>query len=262
VKANAPNPSLTFTNNARLHHHGDFNGGFWKKETDEKNEPDFFMKLQVDGYARKDQIVVHFYENATNEFDSEFDAYKFIVEDDISLNIYTMATDSNYLAINSLPPVTKPCSVPLFFEANVGGNYTFTLVAKYFGDSLNVFLEDKKLNKTVHLNKQNTYTFHHKAYENYDRFVLHFNPKPDEPPIVPTEENISIYSFENKIYVDFLTVSEIGFVGVYNLLGQNVFEAQVFPQTLNTFYPQLKAGEYIVKVLTPQNIYTQKIFLR
>jgi len=257
VKARAGGGSITFNNGAREHRHGANNGGFWKK-----NEPinaDYFVKLLVTNGIDTDETVVHFSELASDSID-DYDAYKFMTDNEVALNTYTITTDSNFLAINSLPLVTKPTSVPLFFESKVSGNYTFKIVAKYLGDSLNVFLEDKKLNITINLNEDSVYTFLHRAYQAGDRFVLHFKPTFKTPTII-VKDNSLIYSFENKIYIDFRNLSEIGFMEVYNLLGQNVFSAQVLPETINDFSLQLTTGEYIVKVVTPQNFYFQKIFL-
>ena len=262
VKANAPGASLTFRNAARTHNHGNYNGGFWKTTT----IPDIFLKLKVEGNQRSDETVVHFAENGETEFTDANDAYKFIVEtDEVALNLYTKTEEGNILAINTLPTITEQVSVPLLFMCNTSGTYKISISASFLGDSLNVFLEDKKLQKMIDLKKDSLYIFQHSAYWAVERFVLHFSPiktvLPPQPEEV-TDENMMIYAFENSVFVDFSNNETSGSIAIYNLLGQIVYNDIVAPKTLNIFQPKLTTGKYICKIITPQKNITKAIFIQ
>ncbi|HWB63441.1 MAG TPA: hypothetical protein VG603_08025, partial [Chitinophagales bacterium] len=121
-----------------------------------------------------DETVVAFDQNATDTFDTQFDANKF----GGSLNRHTLYTLNNntWMAINTLKDINTTSTVPVGFEPGVSGNYTFSFTGdNTFDPTSYIYLEDIKTG-TMHDVRSGIYSFTADAADNWERFVLHFTP--------------------------------------------------------------------------------------
>ena len=116
-------------------------------------------------------------------------------------------------------------------------------------------LEDLFLNKQTDL-LSNSYTFTYNTGDDEARFIVHFTPLGvDEP----ENGTVNIYSYSNNIYVN-VPENVKGDIVVYNVMGQEIARKAI-NTALNTIMIQ-ESANYIVKVISNDNIITQKVFVK
>lgn len=218
-----------------------------------KSTQQSILKLSAGNeYATGDETVVMFNEQATTNFDNEFDAYK-IFESNFALpHLYTTTDDGIPTAMNILPSTDV---LPLYFEAGKSGNYT---VAATEMKIENVYLEDILTGKFIDLSKEN-YSFDYSTSDNTHRFNLHFGKKTatDVKKVVATNA-VNIYSFEKDVYISNLQGASK--IEIFDIMGKNVAL-----QTSENSFTKISlsiSGTYVVKVFDKNGVSVQKVIIK
>ena len=157
------------------------------------------LSLTASSGSYSDETIIRFYEEATCEFDGDWDAYK-LSNGGNTPNFYSQLNAKRY-AINSVPEEFETFSVDLNLKVAFDGNYTISTKAinNTYNSSLTVTLEDKLLNTNQVLEENSTYTFSATSNDLPGRFALHFNKS------TAREDLISGFNSkieENKVIVD------------------------------------------------------------
>ncbi|MBE9480102.1 MAG: T9SS type A sorting domain-containing protein, partial [Bacteroidetes bacterium] len=248
--------NFTIPQSARVNDHSQ---GYLKNAENISN----VLRLKTAGNGYNDETIVRFIENASNGFDGEYDAYKFFSGSDSVPQLYTHAVDNNKLSINALPFFLNTVIVPLNFEVGVQGEYSITATGlEGFSDLFSIVLEDLLENITHDLLENPVYEFSANPDDDEERFLLHFDGVTLLDELFSNNE-IEIYSHEEFIYIKNNSNESIkGEISIYNILGQNIYSATPQNISLNRISPNCKTGNYIVKLQTGNNVYTQKIFIK
>ncbi len=215
------------------------------------------LSLSVSAGGFKDEMFVHFRAGATTQFDGEYDAYKLPSYSAQTPQIYTTTSDQIDLAINGLPQLSEGLEIPVSFKAGIFGQQTITADVSQAGST--VFLTDLKTSATQNLRANPTYTFTAADGDATNRFVLRFagvgiNEASIAQPIV-------VYTAGNAIYVGSKTGALLkGEVFVYNMMGQTLLHQHLGETPLTRLNFDGATGYYIVKVVTPDNLVTRKVF--
>lgn len=248
VKANQVGASITIPQYARKHS----SQGFYKDAESIAN----FIKLKVDGMDYSDQTIVYFNQQATNDFDSQFDAWKMkgIKE---APQFYTYSSNKE-LTVNSLPFNNETLSIPCGFEVGIDGQYTISLLeTENIDPSIEIYLEDVLNDNLVDLRSSTLYSFNAHSTDQNDRFILHFKNKAfgiDEDKV----SQFQIYSYGKSAYV--ITPQGIqGDIEIYNMLGQKVTH-QIINNTINKISLK-QSAHYIVKVKSEDRVESEKVFI-
>ncbi len=121
-----------------------------------------------------DATTVGFNENATKDFDSQYDADK--LPGALTRHTLYTGTIERWMSVNTFRSIEETNGVPVGMEPGVNGTYTFTFDGiNSFDATSYITLEDKKLN-VFHDVRSGAYTFDANASDNWNRFVLHFTP--------------------------------------------------------------------------------------
>ncbi len=134
------------------------------------------LRLSAEGGVFSDETIICFNEYANESFDSEFDAYKFIINDNVN-HLYSKTPEEFGLAINTLPNILldNGISVPLSYNVVESGNYTITATElESFFEEI-IILEDILLGTTTDLNENPIYIFTANPEDDPNRFIIHFN---------------------------------------------------------------------------------------
>jgi len=175
---NAVGGTFTIPNAARVHN----NQQFWKGKNDVVS-PTNLMRFQLDLGDFVDEMVVYFNEEATSEFDCDYDAYKRFSWNAQVPQIYTLNNEKNTeFAINSLQHNLSQV-IPLGVKVGTVEEYTIRVTEMNELEFDYIYLEDLNDEVLVNLFEQNEYTFlpENTEMEN-DRFLLHFGM--NQAPIV------------------------------------------------------------------------------
>lgn len=248
--------NFTIPQSARINDHSQ---GYLKNAENSSN----ILRLKTTGNGYNDETVVRFIENANNGFDGEYDAYKFLSVSDSVPQLYTLAIDNNKLSINALPFFLNMVIVSLNFEAGVQGEYSITATGlESFSNPFSIVLEDLLENTTHDLLENPVYEFSANPDDENGRFLLHFDGVTSLDELFSNNE-IEIYSHEEFIYIKNNSNKAVkGEISIFNILGQNIYSATLPKISLNRISLNCKTGNYIVKLQTSNNVYTQKIFMK
>ncbi|MBN1338111.1 MAG: hypothetical protein JXA03_02245 [Bacteroidales bacterium] len=223
-----------------------------------------FLHFKVTGNGYTDITLIGFHPDATEGFDSDFDAYK-IMGIYAAPQFYSVIPGTD-LSVNILPAAYNGRVVQLGFE--VGYDTTYTLTVTGTGNlqpGVNIFLEDKlsPFDRYIHLNKTPVCTFYAGPGEDPFRFRLHYHVGQQPGGLYLQKEDVRIYSDDKTIYI----VSKYpekadGVAEIYNISGGLEYRGDLKPLQLNTINFEEKFGYYIVKVINNAYFCTGKVYIR
>jgi hypothetical protein len=246
--------TVTFSNAARTH---EGQNVFYKDAPLTTN----ILDLKVEGKEKADYARVCFYEQATESFDGEFDAYKLFSYSSSTPELYSKTNENTSLAINTLPmEIIDGGTVPVHFKVGIPGNYTITAERiNSFAASTYIFLEDKVTGAFQKLNDSPFYTFTASAQDRVDRFVLHFK---DATSISEPAPQQAIAAWYNGGALTIKTQEGVTSVAIFNIQGQNLQNYQLHGRGLQTESINLPTGVYFARLINEGTMQTIKIIVQ
>ncbi|PLW98564.1 MAG: hypothetical protein C0591_04190 [Marinilabiliales bacterium] len=223
------------------------------------------LKLSLNGNGMKDEMVIHFSQEATTGLDELYDTKDWGSYYEDATQIYSVVA-GEMLSVNSLPFVyDEMMSVPVHIETKAPDSYTLSFNNLESFTNTDIWLEDSYSGgEMIKITPENsTYTFFSSPDLLADRFVVHFNASFLPNAIGEVEDKlINIYAVHNELYILNESTETIKEVAVFNILGQEISRAQVPEQSTYKFNLYEPAGYYIARVLTNKNVYSEKIFIK
>ncbi len=254
VKANAASPSVTIPNTERVHSNQDF-----YKNLDVVIEEQ--LTLTVEGETYSDAMLLQFHNNATTEFDSDFDAYK-ITGTNEAPHLYSVQNGNKYM-VNANPALSgttnqKYHSIPVGFQALPNQVYTLSIDGmKSLPAFITVILEDMKENVVYNLDNTNQIKITYSENDPEIRFMLHFvftqnDPyKEDRQSFIERSLLNNVFAYGQKVYV--ATEQQDAIIQISNLSGQIVYSEKSNNQILQIIEPKVESGLYVVSVIGNQH---------
>ncbi len=218
-----------------------------------------FVRLHVSSTANtySDEMIVNFNSNAT----ANQGAVKFVSMVAQAPSLYSVKSSKNF-TINTLTGIvnsTNSLVVPVGFKAGVNGTYTIKATdLNSFAATTYVYLKDLTLNTIIDLNQTATYTFAATTVDNENRFELIFALAPLAISNDVIQNNTSIYAYDNTITIK--TNETIKNIAIYNTMGQLIKTVEPTKMTVNM--NGYSTGNYIVKVVTDKNVYSEKVLVK
>jgi glucose/arabinose dehydrogenase len=180
VRASTNGITLNMNNSVRLINYT--NPTFYRTEGTEEAKKEGLIKLEVSQNQWKDEIAVYFEDGATENFDFRYDAERFQYNSSPIPSLTSISKDNKQLAINGLATFEEDQKIPLTLFTYANGKYKFSLKElKFFKNTIEVFIEDKLLDKVYNIRQNTDYEFD--ILDNglqKDRFVLRFTNKVTE----------------------------------------------------------------------------------
>jgi hypothetical protein len=176
VKCTAPTGTLACDNRVRT---TELNPTFFKSAYSDKKL--IRLTANKEGYKFADNTILYFDNNATDGFDPNLDAYKFIGTDPNIPNIYFRIDKDTKFSIDALPNKNIDKIIPLGFRVFRSGTFSIRLKdMTNFVEGENVYLEDKQTGIVQSLKENPIYTFTAKDGDAFDgRFYLHYKSVKD-----------------------------------------------------------------------------------
>ncbi len=253
VHATAAGASVTIMQSKRVH-----SADPYHKDVVNNN-----LLIRVAGNNYADGLVVNFYNDATNDYDKNYDVEKI----NGLPNAPQIATlwSGKKLSINVVPEITNYTVMPMSFYCTASGTYNVTAEGiSTFTSTLPIRLKDMLTNQIVDLRQQTSYQFTHEydSTSTAPRFNLIFGMDPTG--ISENVGEISVYANESKIIVSNPMLINLAQIAIYNNLGQLV-KMLNSPSTLNKMEIDVTfaVGTYIVKTIdTKGNSVVKKVIIR
>jgi hypothetical protein len=244
VKTASADNSLTLANNAKVH-----GGTFYKSS----NTVPQMLTLFISGNGYSDKTFVLFNDNATENFDQSFDAYKLAGLDEAP-QLYSMLPGEK-AAINTLPSTVSNQDVALGLK--VGATTTYTIQVEginSFDPSMPISFDDLKLGTSQDLRLNPDYSFTASPGDAENRFRLSFATVTGRN--LPEASGISINAKNGIIRVS-CEGTNSGKVYVYSTAGQ-LLATSILTSGEATLRVASK-GVYMVKVVTGKTSLTRKL---
>jgi len=197
------------------------------------------LRLQLIGGAGADEMVVYFDPTATNNYDVNYDAIKFLSETAGIPNIYTNI-DTLKVSINVLEAFNQDMVIPMGIVAKTAGNYQVNVIdMSTFAPSSTVYLEDRNLGTYTNLRAVNQYNVNLPVGEHNGRFFIHFRPAVEVAVINETcQQNDGAVSITNP------SAEQQWNVSLFDIAGQQLAQST----EANTTFANLNEGNYTLKI--------------
>jgi hypothetical protein len=247
VEVNNATNSLTIPVAARVH-----SATAWYKSS---NNPSIVLLATDPGSQTAQESTINFNSEATEGFDASFDSH-FLAG--YAPQFFSVANGES-LSTNTLPTPGEIVNVPLSFVKNEGT--TFSITAKSIANIQgSVMLTDLKTNMIQDLTINPEYSFTSATGDESKRFVLTLGPL--DIAENAKEQPVTVYTSGNTVYISNTTGSTLkGDVYVYNTLGQIMMQQKLSDNPAQ-FSLNTGTGYYLVKVVTADNAYASKVFIR
>lgn len=217
------------------------------------------MFVERAGYT--DESIIRFISGATELFDASFDAGKMFSLNNAHPQLFSVLSNNQNLAINSLPELTANTTVTKGFQTENAGEHTISVSGlSTFDSNIGIYLEDITEDTIVDLHQHNTYTFTAAAGSTTDRFLVHFVLLTTDMEDKLAQDDVHIYTNEKVIYIT--NAGDNASVSVFNLLGQEVYNAQLDNKILNAIPTNLSIGHYVVRVTGVNSHASEKVFIK
>ncbi|MCA4900396.1 MAG: T9SS type A sorting domain-containing protein [Bacteroidota bacterium] len=249
VKASAAAPVLTATEAVKL---AGTQTTFFRAQSLEN-----IVRISLSDGQSRDEAVIHFRQDAKNEFDEETDAKKLRNE---GINLSTFSDDGSKLAINSMGSLNDDKVVAIALEDLKPGSYTLQF-SEYesFDQSFTIMLIDRFSNNEVNINTHNTYSFNVTAdlRSLQNRFEIRFDNASATNVITSAERQPTISAYPNpaagNIAID-LERDEPSEVTLINPVGQAVMQFETSQRTIQLDLGSLPAGIYVLCIRTANGV--------
>jgi hypothetical protein len=209
-----------------------------------------------------DESVIRFTPEASSSFDPYYDAFKLWGNYDAP-QLYSIVTADTILNVNALKWIDNAQVVPMGFSCGLDGHYSILASnMETFQPNVSIYIEDIRDNIWQDLRANPTYNFSYSTTNNANRFRIHFS-RPNDGVGNNNFAGMQIYSFEDYVYVRNLEKGTTkGEIQIYDLIGRKVFQAMLKDMELNKFLPGVNEGYYMVNVITDNNSFTRKVYLK
>ena len=237
---------MQIKNTSRTHN---TSNGFNKKQEVKTN----YFELDAVSNNVIDNIKFQVNNNATENFDSEYDAYK--------LNSFGYSPTPSFVSADNkklaVCHTTDVDFIDMGFTMSEGGEVVFSLAD--VADFTEIVLEDKIEGTFTNL-INSSYTFQYSTNdEEFGRFTLHLNKQA----LGNNEEQqtLKIYSSNSVVYIKSAIELEDVSVTIYDINGQSVYSKKYSFLKEKQIKTNLSSGVYILKITSIEGVTTQKISL-
>lgn len=214
------------------------------------------LRLKVSGLVNTyaDELVIEFGHQLANGGTEKLFSLL-----DSAPSLYTVKQTGNYSIDFRGEPGTV--AIPVSFKAGVDGNYTLTAsLLESFTSSTMIVLEDLEAVKMQDLLQNPAYTFTATKNDEGARFLLHFTGVGINESRIP--HPVSVYSSGNTLYISTKSgITLAGDVYVYNMMGHNVIQQELNDTPLTKINIGTFTGYYLIKVITGNHVYSEKVFI-
>lgn len=164
IQAFAENPVLTINENAKV-----------AETTSPVNTTNEFLKLRISGLGLGDEMIIALAENATTNFDTALDAYKYYSTTSVT-SIASRSNDDISLAINHIPYSNEAIAVPIILTSTQVGPVVLTLQNVPDISDRCMYIEDLNTGLMYPVNETETIEFFTDVVNQSPRFMFHVSP--------------------------------------------------------------------------------------
>jgi hypothetical protein len=260
VRANAASPALSVNNVARV----STQKAFLKDEI----IPQDILRLTAKINEKSDELVLHFENEASAEFDRNYDAYNLSSMAGLAVpDIYTIDANNTKYSINSLPFTSEEMIIEMVFKYGTNGIVTLkateleSFLTQY--PDLGILLEDKQTGTITSLKLNPEYTFSYSTTDEPNRFRIHLGNALSVHENITNAVKCQVFAVKNDLvikYEDF--ANQAGSASIFDLQGRMLKQIQLDQSGNQHEIINVSPGIYMVKLSFSGHSETHKIAVR
>ncbi len=226
------------------------------------NNDDNYLRLKITSKKNllSDETVIRFNNNATDNFDGQFDAYKWLANDEYNIpQIFTIA-GAEKLSINTQSELTTDKIIPIGFKTNEVAyfEFDFSNVESLGNMCSSIYFKDNETGAILNLANNSKYQFISDVTDNTNRFSIQFVAGANA---ISEEAGNGMYIYGKNNQIIFNSNETLnGIATVYDILG-NIIVSQNMSNVNNTVTINAATNYYIVKYTTDKKTITKRIFI-
>ncbi|MCK5776753.1 MAG: S8 family serine peptidase [Bacteroidales bacterium] len=208
--------------------------------------------ISASNEAISDELWVLFREDAHEEYEKKYDAYKFFSNRADLGHIYSKGDHTN-LSIDARPATNQ---LQLGFKCAENGNYNIQI--KDIGGIASIVLEDTKLEK-MHDLKFGSYAFDWNIGDSEERFILHLSATATQE---ISDSKVQIYTNNKQLYIRNNSSAEFSDIHIYDLAGRTIYQGHLTNEAIQIISLQNQRGAYFVQLVSGKDSQVQKIIIQ
>jgi len=219
------------------------------------------VKLVLNNGTRPDQTIVCLFDDATDEFDGDHDAFKFMGSDPFAPFIYSKLDDIKYATNAVSPPVDEPKVIPLILDIKENLSYSIDITEFDNLGDYQVILKHGSVETILGPGVSYPFTLSPGLYTDFSLNIVSGATVGVENPL---SGDLKAWYSKGNLYInspDDLTSNKTQ-LEVLNLQGKPVFRqspAEVYSGETLQIPLSLTKGVYIVKIINDNKQYISKI---
>ena len=221
------------------------------------------LRITISGYGYSDETIIRFIDDATPDFDGQYDAWKLLSPNPMANSIYSLIPSNDKLSINSLPLYDNDTTIEIHTKVAASGLYTITIEEVFEFDS-DFLLSFTDLDAEVTYNYSGgTLTFDCVLQPNTSIATITFNiAKTISTSINPMIENngFTLATKGNGNYGLIFTDNDIKNIVVYDLTGKSILNDQINTSNYPLNLANNPSGLYIITINNGSETITKKVF--
>jgi subtilisin family serine protease len=258
VQTTGGSPSITIPKASRVHA-----AQAYHSDPPNENDPPYAV-FNVISEDENDEVWITFSSDATDAYDSGWDGYKRF-GDGTAPQLYVNYNDINLsiAAFSLLDDNGK--TIPLYFEARKNAEHTLIFNEQLNLEEVDIFLEDLRTGDFQDMNIDTAYTFNGATYNNYNRFLLHFNPVITDIIDFPEYNGLQIYSWNKTVYIrntDIDAELKDVQIQIFDMYGRQLDIRKMSHVSMVKIPVQVNNSYLIVKVVSDGSSSVRKVFVQ
>jgi len=180
------------------------------------------IRMEFTDEEQTDKAVIRFDDQASNDFDDNFDAAKFLISENRNL-LWTVLNDKKY-SINSIPFPDEEITIPLVINSPRQGTYNIKAYEIKGIENYDLTLTDSYENNfTVNLKEIPEYTFTSEKGKFEDRFMLTIGEVATGIDDTEDGNSFNVYIFANQLNIQNMSEqwnNALVDINIYDLTGR------------------------------------------
>jgi len=211
-----------------------------------------------------DPLVIYFEKDASNSFDSNRDALKLMNTNLNVPNFYANIPGGLKLSINALPEMIDTIlTVPLGLYIYNTDDIVFGIIdLENIDPGIKIYLYDSFTGANHNMITDYDYRINLNAGEYANRFSLKLVKSDHSLPDVFPTDSFTAYSSSGIIKINVFSMeANDGILYLFDLSGKNLYQKKIYNEGYYEINENLKAGIYLVSLLSGKEMSTKKIFV-
>lgn len=214
------------------------------------------LSLTDDMDETNDKFFVRFYEDASVDFEHDYDAYELYGSENAA-NVFAILNDE-YVSTMGIPFSDEEYTMQLGLKKGAATNYTLTISDFVFQDGIEIVLEDVLTGEFITLNQETVYQFTSSDGDILNRFNLHFDGVTSVPESI-AQQGIDMWANKGNLYIQNKDLVQGLQLSIFSIDGKLVYSKSLDANSFEKVQFDAPKGAYLVKLISGNKMHAIKM---